>query len=291
MTHLLLTTITADERCQPRVRLEPSLVDEYAQAMTEGAAFPPLTVYQDGATHWLADGFHRYHAARQAGIDTLDCTIHPGTLRDAILHAVGANDTHGMRRTNLDKRRAVETLLNDPEWSQWSNYQIADRCAVSEGLVRSVRDIYVQNADTPRLATRNGTTYEVNTANIGRKVDSTSEPDEDMFACEECGELFSVDVWHCEHCDHHWPEGVDDCKNCYHARYPDEESLAFEVVAPGEAFAPGMVSRTIAYHPPPVLPEDKTTRAADGIVQTYGRREAVRIARAILRQCEGNHAE
>jgi ribosomal protein L37AE/L43A len=291
MTHLLLTTITADERCQPRVRLEPSLVDEYAQAMTEGAAFPPLTVYQDGATHWLADGFHRYHAARQAGIDTIDCTIHSGTLRDAILHAVGANDTHGMRRTNLDKRRAVETLLNDPEWMQWSDREIGRRCAVSHEHVRQLRRS-LSTVDSERTYTdRYGNITTMNTANIGHTVDVMLAPHKDLFACEECGELFSVDVWHCEHCDHHWPDGVDDCKNCHHARYPDEENLAFEVVDPSEVFASGMVSRTVAYHPPSVLPEDKTTRAADGIVQTYGRREAVRIARAILRQCEENHAE
>jgi hypothetical protein len=28
------------------------------------------------------------------------------------------------------KQNAVQTLLNDPEWSAWSNVEIGDRCSV-----------------------------------------------------------------------------------------------------------------------------------------------------------------
>ena len=38
--------------------------------------------------------------------------------------------------TPTDKRRAVSVLLADPEWAVWSNYQIADACAVSAEFVR-----------------------------------------------------------------------------------------------------------------------------------------------------------
>ena len=38
-----------------------------------------------------------------------------GTQRDAILWSISANATHGLRRTNEDKRRAVTRLLQDPE--------------------------------------------------------------------------------------------------------------------------------------------------------------------------------
>jgi branched-chain amino acid transport system substrate-binding protein len=43
---------------------------------------------------------------------------------DAILYSVGANEMHGLRHTNEDKRRAVLTLLNDPGWSKWSDPEI-----------------------------------------------------------------------------------------------------------------------------------------------------------------------
>lgn len=46
---------------------------------------------------------------------------------------------------------------------------------------------------------------------------------ETQFVCDECGELFSVEVWHCENCDHHWSEGDDICKNCYVPRHGGDE--------------------------------------------------------------------
>jgi len=35
-----------------------------------------------------------------------------------LLYAVGSNATHGLRRSNADKRRAAQMLLEDPEWVQ-----------------------------------------------------------------------------------------------------------------------------------------------------------------------------
>ena len=62
-----------------------------------------------------------------------------GTLRDAILFSVSANASHGLRRTNEDKRRAVLTLLNDPTWVQWSDREIARHCRVGADLVGKMR--------------------------------------------------------------------------------------------------------------------------------------------------------
>ncbi len=67
------------------------------------------------------------------------------------------------------KRRAVERMLRDEEWAQWSNVEIARRCAVSESLVRSMKPIFVLNEDSERKVTRNGTAYTQNTAHIGAK--------------------------------------------------------------------------------------------------------------------------
>ena len=96
-----------------------------------------------------------------------------GTRRDAVLHSVGANAQHGLRRTNADKRRAVETLLRDEEWSGWSDSEIARRCGVSHPTVAKVRDglgpILKSFQDGPRTVERNGTIYTQNTANIGKR--------------------------------------------------------------------------------------------------------------------------
>lgn len=55
-------------------------------------------------------------------------------MRDAILYSCGANDRHGLRRTNEDKRRAVKKSLEDPEWSGWSSNKIAERFAGQKEL-------------------------------------------------------------------------------------------------------------------------------------------------------------
>jgi hypothetical protein len=69
-----------------------------------------------------------------------------GTQRDAILYSDGANESHGLRRTNEDKRRAVMTLLTndlvriDPDTGQpWSSRQIARRCNPSLTFVDKIK--------------------------------------------------------------------------------------------------------------------------------------------------------
>jgi hypothetical protein len=55
------------------------------------------------------------------------------------LYAVGANASHGLKRTNRDKRNAVLVLLKDPEWQGWSDREIARRCVVSPHTVAAER--------------------------------------------------------------------------------------------------------------------------------------------------------
>lgn len=43
-------------------------------------------------------------------------------------------------RTDEDKRKAVKTLLEDPEWSQWNDSEIARRAGVSAPLVKKIRE-------------------------------------------------------------------------------------------------------------------------------------------------------
>lgn len=136
---LKIAQIRLDGGTQPRDAINLEAVAEYSDAMASGATFPPLTVFRDGADLWLADGFHRWHALRKIGIEDAICDLRNGTQRDAVLHSLGANDSHGLRRSAADKRKAVTTMLSDPEWSQWSRNKIAQWCHVSEGLVSNIR--------------------------------------------------------------------------------------------------------------------------------------------------------
>lgn len=167
-----LARIRTDGGCQPRSTMLFDVVEDYANEMARGAEFPAVIVFYDGADYWLADGYHRRQAAETLGLVDIAADVRQGTRRDAILFSVGANAAHGMRRTNEDKRRAVITLLGDPEWSRWNNSEIARRCNVVEGVVRKLRPPPPSSHDTKmpeeRLVTRNGATYTMNTANIGR---------------------------------------------------------------------------------------------------------------------------
>lgn len=130
--------IRQDGGTQPRGEISSDLVTEYITAILDGAKFPPVVVFYDGSDYWLADGFHRVRAFASAG-RPVPADVRQGTQRDAVLFSLGANATHGQRRTNADKRRAVMRALDDAEWSQWSDREIARRCAVSNQFVSNIR--------------------------------------------------------------------------------------------------------------------------------------------------------
>ena len=170
---LPLGEIRRDGGTQPRAALDDEILTEYAEAMKAGSEFPPVVVFYDGAAYWLADGFHRVNAAIRAELTGVAAQVIAGTQRDAILYSIGANATHGLRRTNADKRRAVDRLLRDDEWGKWSDREIARRCAVSNNFVSEFRRSLSSNdSDERTYTTKHGTVATMNTAAIGQAVES-----------------------------------------------------------------------------------------------------------------------
>ena len=99
-----------------QIRAEPDthLIAEYAEAMLEGATFPPVVIYRDAAGHkYLADGHHRVDAAALAALRDKTrpaevlAEIREGTFDDALRHAMQANHLHGKRLTEGDYARAI----------------------------------------------------------------------------------------------------------------------------------------------------------------------------------------
>lgn len=142
---LALAEIQTRDDLQPRIQMNMFVVTDYADAMCEGRIFPPIEVVWDGQNYWLWDGFHRKRAAEQAGLTEIDAHVIEGTLEDAQWLALSANRTHGMRRSNEDKRRAVELALRHPrateefKKAQKINYStIAEHCGVSVNLTRMI---------------------------------------------------------------------------------------------------------------------------------------------------------
>jgi hypothetical protein len=130
------------------------------------------------SNHWLADGFHHINAYSRLGVVEVAADVRQGTRRDAVLYSCGANATHGYPQSNADKRRAVLTLLNDPEWSAWSNVEIASRCHVSEFMVREHRASLRSNRSERRYRTKHDTESTMNTAEIGKRAAEPAAPPE-----------------------------------------------------------------------------------------------------------------
>ena len=72
---LKLTDIVTDAGTQVRAGLNEATVADYAEALAEGAKFPPVVVFHDGSHYIAADGFHRIQAAIRMGATQIECDM------------------------------------------------------------------------------------------------------------------------------------------------------------------------------------------------------------------------
>jgi N6-adenosine-specific RNA methylase IME4 len=173
---LAIDLLECDPELQPRAKMRGDWAKEYERNMEAGATFPPVEAFSDGGHYWLADGFHRRQAAVEAGLSEILTDIREGTRREALLHSLSANAKHGHRPTNEDKRRAVDTMLQDLEWSQRSDSEIARQIGVDHKTVANRRHILGISQDNRRTVSRRGTTYKMKTSKIGRGLNIGGEP-------------------------------------------------------------------------------------------------------------------
>jgi len=134
-----LAEIRRDGGTQPRATINYDIIEEYKEAYSIGARLPPPIVFYDGENYWLADGFHRHSAFAVTGLDEMECEVRQGTLADAVWYSCSANQSHGLRRTNSDKRRAVCAALEHPKSKGLSDSAIAEHCGVSHPTVANIR--------------------------------------------------------------------------------------------------------------------------------------------------------
>ena len=182
---ILLTDIRID-KTQSRARIDDETVRDYAESMDDGVDFPPVIVFWDGKEYWLADGFHRLAAAQKREKKSIACEVRQGTMRDALKYSFQANAAHGLKRTNEDKRRAVELALADGEWQGWSSPMLAELCGVSEWLVDDVRKPLNKQVRESRTSEeppaekrkgRDGKLYRVKKRRLGKKNRGDTSPD------------------------------------------------------------------------------------------------------------------
>ena len=149
---------------QTRAETDAATIEEYAEAAQRGAKFPPVSVIADAEadTFWLWDGVHRMEAAKRLGAKRIRADVQGGTYADALRLALGANATHGLRRTNADKRKALDMAWKNRRtvWPREDNADpsaeiLADVCGVSlrtaKAYVATLQP--VQNVEVERPST------------------------------------------------------------------------------------------------------------------------------------------
>ena len=200
--NIIITNIEMDVSIQCRAAINTGIVSEYAERMIESDQFPPVELYGTKDQCWIGDGWHRVMAAKQIGAIDIPATLHAGGRADALKHALGANATHGHRRTNADKRRTVEIALR--EFPGTTDRAIAEMCGVDHKTVTAAR---VSGGEIPQVARtgQDGKKYPARKAPRD-PLDTTKDvTDEDMPDNKDSSTLF--------HLKRYWRQAYKSDKN------------------------------------------------------------------------------
>jgi hypothetical protein len=157
--NLPIARIKIEDDFQVRTMTIAQVAKDYAEAMNEGAVFPPLKVVHDTARdiYYLCDGRHRREALMKNGIATAECEVYEGTRSDALLLACTSNATNGLQMTHPDRRRAVQMLLCDPTYSDpdsWSDRKIGKLIGIHHHTVGEIREQMYPQIGVERSAKR-----------------------------------------------------------------------------------------------------------------------------------------
>lgn len=161
-----------DLSLQTRAGTDAETINNYAEAMANGAHFPDVTVFTDGETYWLADGFHRVMAAKVNGKATIPADVRKGTADDAVVFGGTANNKQGKRPTRADVQHFLSMVWERREaifGGTPTGGNLAERCGVSRETGR--RFVEEQLAKMPKAPVRP-------VAKVGQLPTRPKKPDE-----------------------------------------------------------------------------------------------------------------
>ncbi len=154
-----LSHIILRDELRPRDVIDDSIVDEYRENITD---LPPILVAIDNAHHILIDGWHRYHAHRDARRDTIMAIVDPEIKpEDFFFTAVRANKAHGIRfdaseKKKISKRLFIQENRSAAEISQAIGCSLRHATDLIKDLAHEKKQIAMQLAKDwqDRLTTR-----------------------------------------------------------------------------------------------------------------------------------------
>ncbi len=135
---LAIDVLRIDADTQARVKISDETVEAYSEVLESAGKewpFGPVDVFHDGNEYYVADGFHRTLAAARVKRASIPCRIHKGTAKDAKIFGMTANDTHGLRMTNEDKRACVLWLVKQGGMTQ---EEMATKSGTSRRFVQKI---------------------------------------------------------------------------------------------------------------------------------------------------------
>lgn len=248
---LSLDKIRLDGETQSRASLNLDAVSEYADDLKRGEELPNIVVFFDGSHHWLASGFHRWHAYKRAGRAAIPADVLQGDVAQARLYSASTNAKHGLRRTHADKRRAVHMVLADAAGKTWDAERVAKHCSVSVTLVKAIQQSTpwepattlfgdADEADTPPPPDRSQTTPEtrlsagkITVADAAKELEAADRERIEgkvvrlvrklcrhakLLGETPAGLLARHESWWCGRCDKQNRPGESRCRHCEHAR-------------------------------------------------------------------------
>ncbi len=174
---LPIAKIRLDGATQPRKELSDDVRREYRDLYKAGKELPPVVVFKDREGElWLADGFHRRWGAEDAKLAKIKCLVYEGELEEARWFSYAANQGHGLRRSNDDKRKAVKAALLHPKGAKMSDNAIAEYVGVSQPFVGKLRAQLNSTYNDYKSTMREGADGRtIDTANIGQRQAAPEE--------------------------------------------------------------------------------------------------------------------
>jgi hypothetical protein len=179
---LFIKDLLLDQKYPARSRMDPQVIKDYEGLISEGVEMPPIKVVSIQNQLYVVDGFHRVYAYRNQGRDRIEADVVDGNDRLALELAVSANQAHGLRRSNQDKTKAVEMVLDDLELMCESDRFIAKLCGVSPPFVGDIRTRLEKPKSSSRYARKTHEKVESQEVKIFSPPTAFGEPEFDANA-------------------------------------------------------------------------------------------------------------
>jgi hypothetical protein len=191
MMNVQIDHVIVDPSLQPRVG---GLDTDHVRALEETPeSWPPLLVVQRGGQYLLVDGFHRFAAAQNLGLDTVPVKVIVAPA-DGDLHALAfsSNAAHGRPLSLTDRRAFAERILRKEP--HLADREIGRRCGLSSNTVGTIREKLEDAAQIEQTAERvgrGGYVYTVDTDTQKRQPGELPERALEEVVGDAIGGLFT----------------------------------------------------------------------------------------------------